>query len=104
MREHLEYNYSFELDKYGSSEKIGAILRLFDEISYEKGKIEITFKRIISFLRKSKDPVIRSKWNMDQIQETVKFIGFVGFSVYEIASDEELIDSNSDSAFSSDDN
>lgn len=104
VRDLLTYNYSFELDRSGSSEKIGAILNLFYEISYEKGNIEITFRRFISLLRKSKEPAIRSKWSLNQIQETVKFISYVGFPEYEIASDEEIIDSNSDSAFSSDDN
>lgn len=103
VRDEINCNYSFSLDTCGANEKISAILRLFVELECKKGNIQMNFEKFISFLRKSKEPAIRSRWNSDQISETTKIIS-VGFMSYVNSTDEEKTDSNSDSAFSSDDN
>lgn len=61
------------------------------------------FGGFISLVRKSKELAIRSRWNSGQISETIKIIT-AGFITYVNSTDEEITDSNSDSAFSSDDN
>lgn len=103
VRDELNCNYTFGYDECGSSAKISAILRHFVELEYKKGNIQMDFPKFISFLRKAKDPAIRNKWSAGQIDETVKIIS-AGFTSYVSTTDEELTNSNSESAFSSDDN
>lgn len=102
VRRDLDWNYCFSLDKCGSSEKINAILRFFSQLLYDKGDFVLNFNKFISLLRKSKQAALRTQWNSEQIDDTVKVV-IAGFTHRNNTTDEET-DSNSDSAFSSDDN